>query len=157
MPISNPTCTDPRLGEFRATREEGRSLFGGRRRIWRNWQGRYRLAGREDDVILSLSGTERGPDPGLVGKTCAVLDNLDAITRRISRALAKRGSSAKPSDFVLGSIYDWDEVDEVLLVEYVPLRSGLLDDDLELYWPGDDWAIDHHIVLRQSDHGLRGR
>lgn len=157
MAISNATCVDPRLGEFRATREEARTIFGRRKQVWRNWLGRYSIAGQDDAVILSLSGTEHGPEVGLVAKTCTVLDNLDVITKCIAKALTKRRSSATPADFRLTSIFDWDEIDEVLQVEYVPLRPGLLEDDLEFYWPGDDWAIDHHIVLRSHDHGLHGR
>lgn len=156
-PWSADRFVDPRLGEFHPTRQKVRALAQGRRDVWRNWQGSGAAPGQTHAVLLSLSGDERSPDSGLVEAVYAVLDGLPAILERALVVLRERGRSATIDDYRLAAISDWDRHDGVLLVELVKVGSREVEGDLELYWPGDDWALDHHIVLRGHPDAPVGR
>lgn len=138
---------DPRLGALRVTREEG----SGHAR-WCLWAGQARLAGQAEPLHLSLSGDPRRPHAGLLDAVYQVLDGIEAIAAKVDAQLAARGIRATFADFRVSSVGDWDTVDEVLQVDLLPRRPVALAEDLEIYWPGDDWRLAHHIVLRAKDY-----
>ncbi|MEZ4452536.1 MAG: hypothetical protein R3B09_23935 [Nannocystaceae bacterium] len=141
---------DPRLGDLTITREEG----SGPQR-WCLWSGEARLDGQAEPFYLSLSGDPRRPDRGLTDAVYQVLDGIEAIAAKVDAQLAARGIRATFADFRVSVIGDWDTLDEVLQVDLLPRVEGALAEDLEVYWPGENWQIAHHIVLRAKDYTRR--
>ncbi len=144
---------DPKLGVMTVTHRERAFTRKWLRGIsspptWCRWGGRVRVAGRVAETHVALSGNEEGPHRSLLEATHAVLDGLEAIAEKVNRALERRRMSCRFCDFYVHAIDDWDEHDDVLKVELHRLSATDLTEDVELYWPGDDWALDHHIVLR---------
>ncbi len=137
----------PRFGVFRPDRQEV-SKFVGQKSVWRNWVTKYEVPG-QGEVLISLSGNEEGPWQGLLEASAMVIDHLDAIESHANTALAQRNIPATFADFRLTCISDWNEPDDILQLEFVPLGEPKLDDSLEFYWPGDDCLMNHHLVFRK--------
>lgn len=137
---------DPKLGVLRVTREESRGR-------WCLWEGRFRIPGASEDTLVSLSGNRDGPDSGLVAAVHTVLAALPEVASKVDEALRADGRACTFSRFWVQSIGDWDQHDEVLQLELVTRDANDLAQDLTVYWPGDDWGLDHHVVLRKRPVG----
>lgn len=134
------THHDARLGTLTATFRT--------RDTWCDWQGSHLLEGQPEKTLFSVSGSPAGPDPHLLAAIYRVLDELESIAVKANERLERIAPGATLKDFYLSRIGDWEQVDEILQVELRPRGESVLQDDVTIYWPGDDELSNHHLVLR---------
>lgn len=132
---------DPVLGELTATYRRRR------RDAWCAWEGQHTPAGQPRPARVLVCGTGRGPDLHLLEQVRRVLQSLAAVGEKANRELEKRGEAPSFDAFELRTISFWDEVDEILQLEFVPRGANALKSELAFTWPGDDELRDHHVVL----------
>ncbi len=142
------TFRDARIGALKA------SVHHERPDAWCSWQGQHVVAGQTRATWFHLSGDSRGPYSGLLAQTYRVLDALDAIGDKANAWLVGCGDRGSFRDFYLSRISDWDQHDEILELEFLPVDESIsIGSDRRIYWPGEDEFINHHVVLRARGRG----
>lgn len=143
------TFRDGRIGALTA------SVNPERPDAWCSWQGQHVIAGQTRATWVRLSGDSRGPYAGLLAQTHRVLDALGAIGDKADALLRDRGDRGSFHDFYLSAIFDWDQVDEIIELEFRPLDASILliNSDRTICWPEDDELMNHHVVLRAEPRG----
>ncbi|MDQ3364028.1 MAG: hypothetical protein M3680_01170 [Myxococcota bacterium] len=138
------TVQDARIGALTA------NVNPERLDAWCSWQGQHVIAGHTRATRVRLSGDSRGPYAGLLAQTHRVLDALGAIGDKADARLRDHGDSGSFRDFYLSAIFDWDQHDEILELEFRPLDPSCIsmNSDRMLCWPDDDELMNHHVVLR---------
>lgn len=142
------TFRDARIGTLTA------SVNGEHPDAWCSWQGQHVIAGQTRATWFRLSGDSRGPYSGLLAQTHRVLDALEAIGDKANARLRNCGDSGSFRDFYLSGISDWDQHDEILELEFLPVDgSRLIGSDRTIDWPDEDEFTNHHVVLRANNRG----
>ncbi len=141
------TFRDARIGALTA------SVDGERPYAWCSWQGQHVIAGQTRATWFSLSGDSRGPYSGLLAQTHRVLDALETIGDKANALLRDCGDSCSFRDFYLARIVDWDQHDDILELEFLPIDGSMTVSELRIYWPDEDELANHHVVLRADYRG----
>ncbi len=141
----NLRFVDERLGELTATTKSNDLSK------WCSWSGACTVAGQAKQTFVSLGGSPEGPHGYLLRQICDILDSFEQVLQRVSVELRERGAIEQ---FYLSTISVWDEVDEIIELQFSPIEQPTSKDyiDIVFCWPEDDEFLNHRIRVRPT-HG----
>lgn len=118
---------------------------------WCSWRGECVLQGYAQPTYITACGDPQGPRADLLALLHRVLDGLEEIELDVNRAIERQGARGSLANFHLHSIGVWDEVDDVLQLDFHPIGTPILEREVELHWPDDSPNGGHRIVLRGAN------
>lgn len=130
---------DPILGEFTA------HVRPAREERWHLWRATPVLDGNSPTYV-ELSGDGRAPSTALIQIAHQIVQGLPQIAASAEAAL-RQASSVPFSDFHLERFGDWDTVDEIFQLDFVPRAARDLREMIEFEWTAEPDKSPHRVRI----------